>query len=161
MNTERRRFLTAAATAVPALTIAPNLAHAWTSVSGADVGLLPPTGTWAVLAHVTDGTDPSTAISAMPKMTPEIRKLAGQEVTLTGYVQPIAGGFGQKQDYLLSREVFHCPFCYQFGRGSLALASIEGHVPAKTQKVIIKGTLALQETDPSDFYFQLKNAKLA
>jgi len=161
MNNDRRRFLTAAAVALPAMAVAPNLAHAWNAVSGSDVGLVPPSGTWAVLNHVTDGTDPSTTVIAPPNFTSDIRQLAGKTVTLTGYLQPVSGGFGKKQEYLLSRDTFHCPYCYQAGRGSLVLASLEGHAGATTKKVAVKGTLVLQEKDPSDFYFQLKDAKIA
>ena len=159
----RRRVLTAAAAALPALAVAPK-AHAWQAVTAADVKgnpLAPATGTWAVLEHVTDGTDPSTATIADPHFTSDIRNLAGTEVTLTGYLQPVASGFGQSREYLLSRQTFHCPYCYALGRGSLAIATLGGHAagdPAKT--VTIKGTLALQEKDPADFYYQLKNAKL-
>jgi uncharacterized protein len=160
MDIQRRRVLTAVAAAVPALAVVPRAARAWTTASAEDVGLIPATGTWAVLEHVTDGTDASTSVIAPPKFTPEIRKLAGTEVTLTGYLQPAVGGFGKKQDYLLSRNTFHCPYCYPFGRGSLALTTIDGHAPAAGKKVTVKGTLALQETDPSDFYFQLKNARI-
>lgn len=160
MDIQRRRVLTAVATALPALAVMPKASQAWTGVSTQDVGLVPASGTWAVLEHVTDGTDPSTAVIAAPQFTSEIRKLAGTEVTLTGYLQPVTGGFGKKQDYLLSRNSFHCPYCYTSGRGSLALASLEGHAPSG-KRVTVKGTLVLQETDPSDFYFQLKNARIA
>ena len=163
MDVSRRRVLTAAAAALPALAVAPK-AHAWQAVKSPDVKgdpLAPATGTWAVLEHVTDGTDPSTATVADPHFTPAIRKLAGAEVTLTGYLQPVGSGFGKTQDYLLSRQTFHCPWCYALGRGSLALASLDGHAaPDPAKPVTVRGTLALQEKDPADFYFQLKNAKL-
>jgi hypothetical protein len=159
MNILRRRFLTTAAAVIPALAVAPK-AHAWTKVAAEDVGINPATGAWATLEHVTDGTDPSTTVIAPPNFTADIRKLAGTEVALTGYLQSVGTGFGKKQDYLLSRNTFHCPFCYGFGRGSLALATIEGHTPPSGKRVTVTGTLALQEKDPADFYFQLKNAKV-
>ena len=109
---------------------------------------------------MTDGTDPSTAVIAPPNFSAEIKKLAGTEVTLTGYVQPVSSGFGMQKDYLLSLNSFHCPYCYASGRGTLALATIEGHVPASAKRVTVRGTLALQDKDPADFYFQLKNAKV-
>ncbi len=161
MDNQRRRFLTAAAAAIPALAVAPKMAHAWTNTPAEDVGMVPASGAWAVLQHVTDGTDPSTTVIAPANFTADIRKLAGTQVTLTGYLQPVSGGFGKKQDYLLSRENFHCPYCYPFGRGSLVLASVEGHTAATTKRVTVKGTLVLQEKDPSDFYFQLKDARIA
>ena len=159
MDIQRRRILTAAA-ALPALALATKGVHAGTAVSSEDVGVVPAAGSWAILEHVTDGTDPSTTVIAAPKFTPEMRKLVGKEVTLTGYLQPVAGGFGKSQTYLFSRNIFHCPYCYPLGRGSLALASFDGHVPSTGKRVTIKGILALQEKDPSDFYFQLKNSKI-
>jgi hypothetical protein len=159
----RRSVLAALAAAVPALAASKG-AKAWTSVSAQDAKFPMPTGLWQTLEHVTDGTDPSTALSdpPAPKFTPEIKAMAGKEVSLTGFLTPLAaGGFGKKQEYLLSRENFHCPYCYPFGRGSLALTEFSGHVPPAGGKVTVKATLALQDKDPSDFYFQLKNAKLA
>jgi len=160
MNILRRRLLTAVAAFIPAMAIGSKTSHALTKVAATGASFAPATGTWAVLEHVTDGTDPSTAIVAQPQFTSDIRKLAGAEVTLTGYVQSVGGGFGAKKDYLLSRNMFHCAFCYPSGRGSLALATIDGHVPPAGKKVTVTGTLALQESDPSDFYFQLKNARI-
>lgn len=159
-HSTRRSFLTAMAAAMPALAMAPKAARAWTAVPASDTGVVPATGAWATLEHVTDGTDPSTAVIAPPRFTPDIQKLAGNEVTLTGYLQPVSAGFGASKDYLLSRNSFHCAFCYASGRGSLALATIAGHVPATGGKVTVRGTLALQDKDPSDFYFQLKNARV-
>ena len=155
----RRSFLAVLAAAVPALAAAP--ARAWTSVPAQDVGIVPASGVWATLGHVTDGTDPSTAIIAPPNFTADIKKLAGSEITLTGYLQPVSSGFGAQKDYLLSLNSFHCPYCYMFGRGTLALATIDGaHIPSSTKRQTVRGTLVLQDKDPADFYFQLKNAKL-
>jgi hypothetical protein len=162
MNMTRRNVLAAIAASVPALAVT-NPAKALTQVSAADAKFPEATGTWKVLEHVTDGTDPSTALTdpPAPKFTPEIQALAGKEIELTGYLTPLSGGFGKKPEYLLSRSSFHCPYCYAFGRGSLAMASFDGHVPSTTGKVTVKGTLALQSADPSDFYFQIKNARIA
>jgi hypothetical protein len=158
----RRSFLTSIAVAMPALALAPTPARAWTAASTQDVGLVPASGLWAILEHVTDGTDPSTSVIAPPHFSDDIKKVAGTEITLTGYLQPVSTGFGGQKDYLLSRNTFHCPYCYAFGRGSLALASIDGHVPGEmNRKVTVRGTLVLQDRDPSDFYFQLKNARVA
>lgn len=160
MNILRRKVLASVAAFLPAFAVAKG-AQAWTKVSAEQVGLVPATGSWATLEHVTDGTDPSTAIIAPPNFTAEIQKLEGHEITLTGYLQSVSSGFGKKQDYLLSRNSFHCPYCYGFGRGSLVLATFESHAPQTNKKVTVKGTLALQKTDPADFYFQLKNASIA
>lgn len=163
MDILRRRVLSFLATAIPALAVS-NKSHALSEATGADRGakaaLKPASGTWAILEHVTDGTDPRVSVVAAPQFTPDIRQLAGSEVTLTGYLQAVGGSFGSTPEYLLSRDKFHCPYCYAYGRGSLVLASIDGHPHPSDKPVTIKGTLALQETDPSDFYFQLKNAKI-
>ena len=161
--TMTRRSVLAALAAVPAVAMTKS-ASAWTALSAADAKFPSASGLWKVLEHVTDGTDPSTALPSppAPKFTPEIEALAGKEVELPGYLTPLSGGFGKKQDYVLSRESFHCPYCYAFGRGSLALVSFDGgHVPPTGGKITVKATLALQGSDPSDFYFQLKNARIA
>jgi hypothetical protein len=158
--TSRRSFLATLAAAVPALAVASPV-RAWTGVPAQDVGMGPATGVWAALEHVTDGTDPSTAIIAPPHFTADIKKMAGTEVTLTGYLQPVSSGFGAQKDYVLSRTAFHCPYCYTSGRGSLALATIAAHASADAgKKVTVRGTLALQDKDPGDFYYQLKNARI-
>ena len=161
MHFTRRGVLAALAAAVPAL--AASKAKALSTISAQDAKFPVATGTWQTLEHVTDGTDPSTALAEPPpaKFTADIKALAGKQIELTGYVTPLSGGFGKKPEYLVSRESFHCPWCYGFGRGSLALAFLDGHVPASNGRVTIKGTLALQESDPSDFYFQIKGAKIA
>jgi hypothetical protein len=163
-DANRRSFLATLAAALPALAIAPRAAHALTQPSAADTGaaplMVPPTGLWATLDHVTDGTDPSTAIIAPPRFTADIKAMEGKEITLTGYLQPVSIGFGKSRDYLLSRATFHCAFCYASGRGSLALATIDGHAPPGNGKVTVRGTLSLQDKDPSDFYFQLRKARI-
>ncbi len=154
----RRSFLAILLAAAPALAVRP--AHAWSPPSVLN-GSGAFTATWTVLEHVTDGTDPSTSVIAPPHFSSEIRKLTGQDIALSGFIQPISSGFGKPKTYLLSRSPFHCPYCYTQGRGSLAVVTIDGHVPsAPDRKVVVRGKLALQETDPSDFYFQLNDAKL-
>jgi hypothetical protein len=159
MSLTRRSVLAAIAAAVPVLAAAK--AKALTPASAADAHFPVATGFWTTLEHVTDGSNPSTALSMPPNFTPAIKALAGKEIELTGYLTPLAGGFGKKPEYLLSRETFHCPYCYAFGRGSLALAYMDGHVPPTGGKVSVRGVLALQGNDPTDFYFQLKNARVA
>jgi hypothetical protein len=163
MKLTRRQILAAVAAAAPAVAVG-RAAQAWTPVSAESAKFPVATGVWKVLEHATDGTDPSTALETPPaaNFTPEIKALEGKEITLSGYLTPVSsGGFGKKSDYLLSRENFHCPYCYVAGRGSLALAQFDAHVPPTSGKVTIKGMLALQDKDPSDFYFQIKGAKLA
>jgi uncharacterized protein len=155
----RRSVLAAIAAALPLAATAK--AQALTKVSSADAHYPTATGVWATLEHATDGTNPSTALSLPPNFTPAIKALAGKEIELTGYLTPLAGGFGKKPEYLLSRESFHCPYCYAFGRASLALAYMEGHILPTSGKVSVRGTLALQSNDPTDFYFQIKNARVA
>jgi hypothetical protein len=155
----RRSVLTAIAAALPF--VAAGKAKAITQVSAQDAHYPLASGFWTTLEHATDGSNPSTALSMPPNFTPAIKALAGKEIELTGYLTPLAGGFGRKPEYLLSRESFHCPYCYAFGRASLALAYMEGHILPTSGKVSVKGTLALQSADPTDFYFQIKNARVA
>jgi hypothetical protein len=165
MDIHRRRVLTTVAV-LPALAL-PGAGYAYTKTISADHAdvlrthnvAFDPASTWSILERVTDGTNPSTSVAAPPKFTPEIRKLTGTEVTLTGYLHPATNGFGRKNGYLLTRDTFHCLDCYPFGRGSLAMAMIAGHAPMG-QKVAVRGTLRLQESDAADFYFRLLDGKI-
>lgn len=155
---KRRNFLASLAAILPALALSKQ-SHALTisKTPAESVGI--PQGAWNILAHATDGTDPSTAITALPNITPEMRQLAGKKVELSGYLQPLNTGFAKKE-YLLSRVPFHCAFCYGGGRASLALIESSQHIKAGDQLIRLSGTLQLQETDPEDYYFVLKNAEL-
>ncbi len=156
----RRRVLATVAGAAAIMTAAPGVARAWTTVSAADVGLLPSMGVWAALAQVTDGTDPSAAIASAPVFTPAIRALAGTEVSLAGYLNAGPWSAGEPSAWLLSRETFHCPNCYPFGRGSLSLALVETRSPPTGQRVRVTGRLALVEAAPAFVHFRLENARL-
>jgi hypothetical protein len=128
----------------------------------AHINIQPAGGLWDTLQRATDGTDPSTAITTeLPRFTPAIRKLAGQPVEISGYLQPVGTGFG-KAEYILGRMSYHCSFCYSPGRASLALVRatkpLANHAP--TKMVTVRGTLVLQETMPDDFYYQIENAVL-
>ncbi len=130
-------------------------------ISKTSVGLPPASGAWKILEHATDGTDPSLSIATeLPRLTPEIRKLAGTRVTLKGYVQALNAGFGGSE-YLLSRLPMHCNFCYSGGRASLALVKAPKALELASGKpVTLEGVLALQETDPADYYFILTDVSV-
>ncbi|MDP9128385.1 MAG: hypothetical protein M3N08_09030 [Pseudomonadota bacterium] len=157
----RRTLLAAAAAAVPVLATS-KVARALTQISAVDAKYPQISGVWEILQHATDGSNPSTAIESPPpaQFTPGIRALEGKEIELEGYLTPVAGGFGKKPEYILSRGSFHCPYCYPLGRASLAMAVFEGHVPQTQARVRVKGELALQDKDPGDFYFQVRNARI-
>ena len=61
----RRGVLAALAASVPVLATN-KAAKAWTQVSAADAKFPVASGVWKTLEHVTDGTDPSTALSDPP-----------------------------------------------------------------------------------------------
>ena len=133
-------------------------ARAMTISAAKDSGLIIPGGLWETLAEATRGTDPSTAITALPVISPAIRALAGQEILIEGYLQPISKGFA-RSEYVLSRMPYHCTFCYSGGRASLMLVQTTSHLLYKPDAPVrLRGRLALQEQDPEDYYFQLLGA---
>ncbi|TAH36501.1 MAG: hypothetical protein EYC62_02325 [Alphaproteobacteria bacterium] len=155
---KRRNFLTAFGIGLPVFAFAKR-SEASTLAKAQDAGLKIPQGAWNILAKATEGTDPSTAITALPKISGDIRKLKGQDVTLEGYLQSIPSP--GKKLYLLSRAPFHCAFCYAGGRASLALIESEKHLPATDQLVALTGKFDFQDSDPEDYYFTLHDARIA
>jgi hypothetical protein len=160
-----RRNLISSILAVVPLAFLPRSAMALSSESVEKSGFKMPdkaAGLWQVLEHATDGTDPGTMITTeLPRITPEIRTLAGQEIELKGYMQPVMQTFGSSE-YVLSRTPFHCTGCYAGGRASLALVKSSGsnHVADGTNLVTVTGKLVLNETIADDFYFILQEAKI-
>jgi hypothetical protein len=122
------------------------------------INVPPISKSWTALLHATDGTDPSTSVQALPKFTPDIRAMEGKQVSLEGYVQ-MSGAIGVRE-YLLSAVPLHCMFCYPAGRASLAVVHTDAHVEDTTKRVRVTGTLKLQETDPSDFYYTLEKSEI-
>lgn len=152
---KRRNFLSAIAT-LPLFAFAKKAA----AFDITTVKSIIPGGLWNTLQHATDGTDPSTSVSdALPKITQAIAALDGKPVDIEGYIQPLNIGFGKKE-YLLSRQPFHCAFCYGGGRASLVLVQTTNHIPPSDKLIKLSGTMRLQKTDPADYYFQLDDAKL-
>ena len=92
----RRSVLAALAAAVPAVALS-KTAKAWT-VASTNANFPAATGLWKTLEHVTDGSDPSTALAAppAPRFTPEIQALAGKEIELTGYLYAAGRRFRQE-----------------------------------------------------------------
>ena len=163
--TTRRTFLSYLGLSMPLALVAARPAKAIEMVTAAkDAGIKTSPvagGLWETLTHVTDGTDPSTAVVEAPRFTPDIRALAGKTVELQGYLQSIGGGFGGTQTYVLSQAPYHCPYCYTQGRGSLALVEVRKHIDATDKMVTVKGVMTLQDADPADYYLQIKEAEIA
>ena len=152
-----RQFLTLAFAGL-ASAMGAGQAEAVTITAANDSGLRIAGGLWETFADATKGTDPSTSVTALPVITPAIRALAGQEIRIEGYLQPITMGFG-RSEYVLSRMPYHCPFCYSGGRASLILVRSQRHLELKADMpVALRGRLVLQERDPEDYYFQLIGA---
>lgn len=144
------------------LLLAAGKAHAFKTLSDVDVPagayVQPAGGLWETLQHVTDGTNPSTAIATeLPRVTPAIRALDNTTVEIAGYLLPLGTGFG-RADYVLSQYPFHCGFCYSGGRGTLMLVRAAKPLPETSRMVTLAGRFRLQETVPDDYYFQLLDA---
>ncbi len=158
---KRRNFLSILAASVPFLALSKQ-SGAFTVSNSADSGLPVPQGAWNILSQATDGTDPSTAITALPKITKQIASMRGQKTELEGYLISIPSP-GKEKLYVLSRAPYHCGFCYAGGRASLVLVQSAAHLPEAGQMKTVKlsGTFDYQDNDPEDYYFQLNQARKA
>lgn len=165
MNITKRNLIKTMATAAvsfPLLSFS-RRAEALSSVSAGTSGCkgaLVSSPEWRILGHATDGTNPSTALGGLPKFTHDILSLENKPIELTGYIQPLGGGFA-RQEYLLSSAPFHCPFCYGGSRASLVRVLSQQHLPDTDGTITVTGTLALQGKDPEDYYFILENAQIS
>lgn len=121
---------------------------------------LPPEGIWKILSEMTWRLPESLSdAGARPQFSPRIRALNGTSVTIGGYLIP-TDLHGTAGTLILSAyPVQSCFFCGGAGPESV----VEVH-PAKKanylmKKLVFRGKLVLNETDPERMVYQLENAE--
>jgi hypothetical protein len=96
----------------------------------------------------------------IPSFKPEIKALEGKEITLTGYVIPVAESGWSSKSIVLSKVPYSsCFFCG--GAGPDTVAELEmGDRPPRfkmDRRYTFKGILSLNDADINRFSFILKN----
>lgn len=96
-----------------------------------------------------------------PVFTPEVKALAGREITVKGFMFPLDSSDKQKE-FLLGPFPVGCPFHYHVAP-ALILEVHAGKKPAKFSydPITVKGVLELVGDDPdSGVFYRLKNAEV-
>lgn len=116
--------------------------------------------TWFVLGQTLSGEDPSRPGVYVPVFSPELEKLNGQEVILTGYVIPLDV---ENNTYALSKTPFsNCFFCGKAGIETVVGLKFKNRQSKflVDQFIVVKGVLRLNKHPKGDFIYYLENAEL-
>ena len=110
---------------------------------------------WAVLAET------SFDAKYHPKFADYLKKLDGKTVSLTGFMQPIGDQF-EVSEFMLIEYPVGCWFCESPPPTGLIFVELPAGktLLIKRGMVKIEGQLKLNATDPEDFLFSLKDAKV-
>jgi hypothetical protein len=96
----------------------------------------------------------------MPVFGPEVKALAGKEVTIKGYIIPIEG-YKSHTEFVFSAYPYNmCFFCG--GAGPETVMEVFAKEPIKytADPVVIKGKLGLNEKDINRLMYELKDVVL-
>lgn len=111
---------------------------------------------WAVLGQTTLDRQ------FKPTFVKHLRGLDGQRVALTGFMQPIGEAALEMNAFLLIEYPVGCWFCETPEATGIVLVELpEGKTAALTRSQIkVEGTLSLNATDPENFLYTVKGAKV-
>lgn len=119
----------------------------------------PPDGIWKILSEMTWQLPekPSDA-EARPRFSQRVRALNGTTVTIGGYLIPtdLHGSAGTLM--LSAYPVQSCFFCGGAGPESVVEVYPARKANYLMKRLVFRGTLVLNETDPEHMVYQLKNA---
>lgn len=119
------------------------------------------TNTWKTLSEVTFkiGQDDFGEVY-LPVFSPNIKKIEGKEVTLSGFIIPFEGLFKPNHIILSSLPLAECFFCGSGGPETVAEVHLNGNVKYTEKKVIVKGKLYLNAADPEQLMYVLRDAEI-
>lgn len=96
----------------------------------------------------------------MPVFGPEVKALAGKEVTIKGYIIPIEG-YKSHTEFVFSQYPYNmCFFCG--GAGPETVMEVFAKEPIKytADPIVIKGKLGLNDKDINRLMYELKDVVL-
>ena len=95
----------------------------------------------------------------IPIFSKEIKSLEGKEITLRGYVIP-TDGFKNHKEFVFSAFPYNmCFFCGAAGPETVIEVIASEPVKYSSEAIFLKGNLTLNDKDPNQLMFGLKNAK--
>ncbi len=114
---------------------------------------------WSTLSKVTYkvGKDEYGELS-IPVFGADIKKLAGKEIELSGYIVPFDGMFKPDHIILSSLPIASCFFCGGAGPESVVEVYLKESMKYTANGIVVKGKLELNETDYNQLMYILKDA---
>jgi hypothetical protein len=111
---------------------------------------------WAVLAETTVGRE------FRPTFARYLRELDGLQVSLAGFMQPIGEGL-DLSSFLLIEYPVGCWYCEMPELAGIVLVELPAGKTATYTRSLVKvtGRLALNATDPENFLYTLRDAKVS
>lgn len=95
----------------------------------------------------------------VPIFSKEIKALEGKEITLRGYVIP-TDGFKNHKEFVFSAFPYNmCFFCGAAGPETVIEVVAAEPVKYSSEAIFLRGNLVLNDKDPNQLMFALKNAK--
>lgn len=94
----------------------------------------------------------------VPKFGEKVRKMEGQQVSLSGYIIPFEGMFEPKHVILSSMPIAACFFCGGSGPETVAEAYLKEETKYTAKLVTITGKLVLNNTDYDQLMYILEDA---
>jgi hypothetical protein len=96
-----------------------------------------------------------------PEFDPEVRRLAGQQITVRGFMLPLEQG-AQQQNFLLTVvPMADCFYCLEHGPGSMLEVRAARSAAYTYARVAVTGRLELVLDDPLGMYYRLVDARVA
>jgi hypothetical protein len=110
---------------------------------------------WPVLAETTFDS------KSRPTFLDYLKKLDGKSVSLTGFMQPIGDQF-EVSEFLLIEYPVGCWFCETPPLTGMVFVELPSGTSLTIKRGLVKieGKLKLNSTDPEDFLFSLKDARV-
>lgn len=95
-----------------------------------------------------------------PAFDPEVRRLAGQQVTVRGFMLPLEPGARQQNFLLTVVPMADCFYCLQHGPGSMMEVRASQPAAYTYARVAVTGRLELVLDDPLGMYYRLTGARV-
>lgn len=115
---------------------------------------------WATLSKVTYkiGRDDYGELY-IPVFHEDIKKLEGKEVVVPGYIIPFDGMFKPDHIIISSLPLSECFFCGSGGPETVMDVFLTAPVKYTSNPIKVRGILALNDKDPDQMMYILKNAR--
>lgn len=117
-----------------------------------------PSLVWPKLYAITFQKDPTGEFDK-PVFTKEVKALAGKEVVLPGYIIPFQGVTKETHFMLSSLPINACFFCGVGGPEGVVEVFLAKPIPYTDKPVEVKGKLVLNDSNPDQMIYVLKDAE--